>query len=41
MDESVSIFFVKLVSFIHRILVAMLESFPVFGFDAFTYWVEI
>jgi len=35
-DESVSIFFMELIGFIHRVLVAMFECLPVFGLDALT-----
>ncbi len=40
-NESVSIFFMELVGFIHSVPVGMLESFPVFGFDAFAQRMEM
>jgi hypothetical protein len=39
-DESVSIFFMKLVSLIDGVPVRTLEFFPVFRFDAFTQRIE-
>ena len=35
-DESIPIFFMQLVGFLYRVLVAMFECLPVFGLDALT-----